>query len=208
MHHRDHPDSISRGTARTPRILAGSIGAAMVIGGAVVSPAQARPVESGSFVDSFTETIDCESRSLVLEATVVGSFVVKDSTPRTGGQFFRFSQKVEFNGTFTDPDKDTGGTFTEYWRTSFREGPGTLISDDGNKFRWQTKESGIWDVFRDSSGKVVYRNTGTVVTNWEADTGGDGVPGAVITSEEFERTSGHFPTFDIDICAIAESILG
>lgn len=208
MRHLDPLQTIQPGTARTPRILAGGIGAAVLIVGAAVAPAQARPVESGSFSDSFAETIECGTRSLELDATIVGTYDIKDSTPKTGGQFFRFSQTAEFNGTFTDPDPDTGGTFTEYWRTNFREGPGTVISDDGHLFRWQTKESGVWDVFRDSSGKVVYRNTGTVVVNWEGDTLGDSVPGAVILSEDFERTSGHFPTFDMDICQIAESILG
>lgn len=208
MRHRDHPHSIRRATAGTPRILAGGIGAAALIVGAAVTPAHARPVDSGSFSDSFAETIECGTRSLELDATIVGTYAIKDSTPKTGGQFFKFSQTAEFNGTFTDPDPDTGGTFTEYWRTNFREGPGTVISDDGRLFRWQTKESGVWDVFRDSSGKVVYRNTGTVVVNWEGDTLGDSVPGTVILSEDFERTSGHFPTFDMDICQIAESILG
>lgn len=206
MRHLDHPQSMRRGIARTPRILAGGIGAAVLIGGAVVAPAQARPVDSGSFSDSFVEPIECDNRSLELEATIVGSYVIKDSTPKTGGQFFKFSQTAEFNGTFTD--LGTGETFTEYWRTNFREGPGTLISDNGREFRWQTKDSGVWDVFRDSSGKVVYRNTGTVVTDYTGDTFGDGVPGAEILSEEFVRTSGHFPTFDMDICQIAESILG
>lgn len=206
MRHLDHAQSISRGDTRTLRILASGLGAAALLGGAVVAPAQARPVESGSFSDSFTETIDCGDRSLELEATYVGTYVIKDSTPRTGGQFFRFSQSVEFNGTFTDPD--TGGSFSEYWRTNFREGPGTIIFDDGRLVRWQTKDSGVWDVFRDASGKVVYRNTGTVVVNWEADTLGDSTPGAVIQSEEFDRTSGHFTTFGMDICEIAESILG
>ncbi len=208
MRHLDHPQGKRSWTARTPRALAGGLGAAVLICGAVVAPAQARPIESGSFSDSFTETIDCGNRSLGLEATIVGTFVVKDSTPRTGGQFFKFSQTAEFNGTFTDPDPLTGGTFTEYWRTNFREGPGTIISEDGRIARYQTKESGIWDVFRDSSGKVVYRDTGTLVVDWTADTLGDGVPGAPVPSEEFVRTSGNFPTFDMDICEIAESILG
>jgi hypothetical protein len=208
MRHLDYPQSLRRGTARTPRILASGLGAAVLIGGAAVAPAQARPIESGAFSVPVTETIECGNRSLELDATIVGTYVIKDSTPKTGGQFFKFSQAAEFNGTFTDPDPVTGGTFTEYWRTNFREGPGTIISEDGQIAKYQTKESGIWDVFRDSSGKVAYRNTGTVVTDWTADTHGDGVPGATVLSEEFVRTSGHFPTFDTDICQIAESILG
>lgn len=124
--------------ARTPRILAGGIGAAVLISGAVVAPAQARPVDSGSFSDPFVEPIECENRSLELEATIVGSYVIKDSTPKTGGQFFKFSQTAEFNGTFTD--LGTGETFTEYWRTNFgrglgRSSPTTAASSDGRPRR-------------------------------------------------------------------------
>jgi hypothetical protein len=206
MRHMEDLPSAERGASRLPRLLSCGLGVAVIMGGAVVAPAQARPVESGSFDDSFTETIDCGDRELELDATFVGSFVIKDSTPRTGGEFFKFSQSSEFNGTFTDVD--TKETFTEYWRTNFRESPGTVISEDGQIVTFQTKESGVWDVFRDSSGNVVYRSTGTVVRDFKVDTLGDGVPGADVISVELARTSGHFTTFDTDICTIAESILG
>ena len=127
MRHLDHPQGKRSWTARTPRALAGGLGAAVLICGAVVAPAQARPIESGSFSDSFTETIDCGNRSLGLEATIVGTFVVKDSTPRTGGQFFKFSQTAEFNGTFTDPDPLTAHQMEIIWTDCTDQGGGFSI---------------------------------------------------------------------------------
>lgn len=183
--------------------------AAALAAGLVILPATsavARPVDSGAFDVVDSGSFDDCGFTITYVDRLTGTYAVKDSTPKTGGQYFRVQQRASYAGTFTNPS--TGAFFTETWHTTFKELPGTVISADGNVVTYRTHESGVWDVIRDSSGKVRYRNTGNLVFEYVYDTGGDAAPGGEILSEEFIRTSGRWDSFDADFCAIADELIG
>jgi|GEM_PF-1501450 hypothetical protein len=186
-----------------PAVLAVAV-AAMAVGG-MAGPAAAAPIERGTFEfpDSFTFD-DC-GFEVAVDEVLAGRYVIKDSTPRTGGQFFQVQQQAWYSAVITRVD--TGESITQEWRTTFKEMPATVISDDGDVVRFRTHESGVWDVIRDSSGKVVYRSVGNLVMEYEFDTLGDGVPGGDFLSEEFVRAAGHWDTLDLDYCAALTELL-
>jgi hypothetical protein len=182
--------------------------AAVVAGVAAVAapPVAAGQLESGSF--DFSENYDHEECGfpLAFEDSIKGKYMISKGTAQTGGQFFRLKQRVAFTSTVTNPA--TGKFFTETWRVSFRELPAKLVEGEDGVVTYQAKESGQWDIFRDSDGKVVYRNVGNVVWRYKFDTLGDSQPGGVTESEDLVRVSGRFDTFDRDFCDIATELIG
>lgn len=190
----------------TRTALAGGLAALTLVAGTGMLPAQAAPVDSGEFEfttsDSFSDcgvTVDVDER-------IWGTFVVKDSTPRTDGQFFMAQQQL--NGFVTFTNRATEDYFTAEWRTRFTELPATPTADDPNVVTYRSHETGVWQVLRDSSGKVRYRDTGNVVVEYTFDTLGDSQPGGDILSEELVRTSGRFDTFDADFCEVVLDLIG
>jgi hypothetical protein len=134
-------------------------------------------------------------------------FTISKGTPQTGGEYFRVHQQTSFTGTFTN--EATGDFFTATWKTNLMELPARIVDENGPVVTYRTHESGVWDVIRDSSGKVRYRSTGNVVFQYVFDTGGDGAPGGgTFLNEEFIRTSGNFQTFDADFCDIVTELIG
>jgi len=131
---------------------------------------------------------------------------ISKGTKKTGGQFFRLRQQVSYEGTFTN--EETGAYFTESWKTNYREMPATLVDGSDSIVTVQTKESGVWDTIRDSSGKVRYRSAGNLVWSYVFDTLGDSTPGGEGISDEFVRTSGNWQTWDADFCAIVDELIG
>jgi hypothetical protein len=184
--------------------LAAAAAVAMVAGGGAL-PASAAPIERGTFEfpDSFTFD-DC-GFEVAVDEVLRGRYVIKDSTPRTSGQFFQLQQQAEYVAVITRVD--TGESVTQEWRTTFKEMPATVISDDGREVVFRTHETGVWDVIRDSSGRVVYRSVGNLVNEYTFDTLGDGNPGGDFTSEEFVRASGNWQTLDLDYCAVLTDLL-
>jgi hypothetical protein len=148
---------------------------------------------------------DC-GPSVDVDERVWGTFVIKDATPRTGGQYFMVQQKL--NGFVTFTNQQTGDSFTAEWRTTFKELPATPSDDDPNVVTYRTHETGVWQVLRDSSGKVRYRDAGNVVIEYTFDTLSDSEPGGDLLSEERIRTSGRFDTFDADFRAVVEDLIG
>jgi hypothetical protein len=192
-------------TRRLASILAAAGIAAMSL--SATPAANAAQLESGTFDDSFSNTFDECGYDIVEEAHIVGRYTISKGTKKTGGEFFRVHQQAAYEGTFTNVA--TGAYFTESWKTNFREMPATIVDEAGPVVTYQTKESGVWDVLRDSSGKVRYRSAGNLVFEYVFDTGGDGAPGGgEFLSEEFIRTSGHWTTFDADFCAIVDDLIG
>lgn len=186
-------------------ITAAALGAAALLATAV--PADAEIIERGSFEEAGTDTFDDCGFTVAVNEQIAGRYTISGGTPQTGGEYFRVHQKTQYSGTFTNVK--TGEYFTTAWRSNFREMPATIVDEDGPVVTFQTKESGVWDTFRDSSGKVRYRSVGTLVFEYVFDTGGDGAPGGgEFLSEEFVRTSGHWDTFDADFCAIAKELIG
>ena len=73
-----------------------------------------------------------------------------------------------------------------------------LVDGSDSIVTYQTKESGVWDTIRDSTGHgALPQHRKPRVVRYVFDTGGDGAPGGgEFLSEEFVRTSGHWQTFD------------
>jgi hypothetical protein len=172
----------------------------------VVPTADAAQSDSGTFEFTESNTFDDCGYSITEDAHFVGKYTISKGTKKTGGQYFRVHQQVTYTGTFTNDS--TGAYFTDAWHTNFREMPATVVDENGPIVTYQSKESGVWDVVRDSSGKVRYRSTGNLVFSYVYDTGGDSAPGGDYISEDFVRTSGNWQTFDADLCAIADELIG
>lgn len=190
----------------TRTAIAAGLTALTLAAGPATIPALAAPVDSGKFEftnsDSFSDcgiTVDIEER-------IWGTFVIKDSTPRTDGQFFMAQQQL--NGLVTFTNRATESFFTAEWRTRFTELPATPTADDPDVVTYRSHETGVWQVLRDSSGKVRYRDTGNVVVEYTFDTLGDSQPGGDVLSEELVRTSGRFDTFDADFCEVVLDLIG
>ena len=191
-------------TRRLASILAAAGIAAMSLSATPAS--NAAQLESGTFDDSFSNTFDECGYDIVEEAHIVGRYTISKGTKKTGGQFFRLRQQVSYEGTFTN--EETGAYFTESWKTNYREMPATLVDGSDSIVTVQTKESGVWDTIRDSSGKVRYRSAGNLVWSYVFDTLGDSTPGGEGISDEFVRTSGNWQTWDADFCAIVDELIG
>lgn len=176
-------------------IAVGALGAAALLAASL--PANAAIIERGTFEDSGSFTFDDCGYTVAVDETISGWFTIGSGTPQTDGEFFRVHQQTAYSGTYTNVK--TGEYFTSAWRSNFREMPARIVDADGPIVTYQTKESGVWDTLRDSTGKVRYRSTGNLVFEYIFDTGGDGAPGGgEFLSEEFIRTSGHWDTFDAD----------
>jgi hypothetical protein len=188
------------------RTVAAVLAAAATMAGTMAAPASAAPLERGTFefTDSFTFD-DC-GFEVAVDETISGRYVIKDSTPKTDGQYFQVQQQTEYYGVYTNVA--TGEFGTQEWRTTFKEMPATIISDDGPVVTYRTHESGVWDVLRDSSGAVVYRSVGNLVMEYEFDTLGDSAPGGTFLSEQFVRASGIWQTLDADYCELLTDIIG
>jgi hypothetical protein len=171
------------------------------------SPAEAAMLERGTFDDKGSFTFDDCGFNVAVDERFVGWYTIGQGTKQTNGEFFRVHQKTAYSGTFTNVE--TGDYFTSAWHVNFREMPATIVDENGPIVTYQTKESGVWDTIRDSTGAVRYRSTGNLVFRYVFDTGGDGAPGGgEFLSEEFVRTSGNWQTFDADFCAIVDELIG
>jgi hypothetical protein len=185
-------------------LAAGAIGALLTVG--LAAPAQAGILESGSWTFENSFTFDDCGFDVAAHEHFEGSYTIKDSNPRTDGQFFRLQQRITFFGTFTNTE--TEDFFTIEWRQNVNELPATLVGDDGRTVTYRTHEAGVWDMFRDSSGKVRYLSAGNVVFEYVFDTLGDSEPSGEVLDETLVRLAGTFPTFDADFCAIVEDLIG
>ena len=192
-------------TRRLASILAAAGIAAMSL--SATPAANAGKVETGTFDFTWSDTFGDCGYDITEDAHLVGKFTIGKGTKKTGGEYFRVHQQTKYEGTFTNDE--TGDYFTESWKTNFREMPATIVDSNGPVVTYQTKESGVWDVIRDSSGAVRYRSAGNLVFEYVFDTGGDGAPGGgEFISEDFIRTSGNWQTWDADFCAIADELIG
>jgi hypothetical protein len=190
----------------TGTALAGGLAALTLLAGAGTLPALAAPVDSGEFEFTNSSSFDDCGPTVDVEERIWGTFVIKDSTPRTDGQFFMAQQQL--NGFVTFTNQQTGDYFTAEWRTRFTELPATPTKDDPDVVTYRSHETGVWQVLRDSSGKVRYRDTGNVVVEYTFDTLGDSQPGGEILSEDLVQTSGRFDTFDADFCEVVLDLIG
>lgn len=193
-------------TSGARRGVAAGLALAFGLSVAAAAPASAKFIDSGSFDVEESYTSDECGFPLAFEQRFAGNYTISSGTPQTGGEFFRFSQSATFTGTVTNPE--TGDFFTESWKTRFRELPAKLVKESDDVVTYKTRESGQWDVFRDSDGKIVYLNAGTVVTEYTFDTLGDSAPGGEFLSEGPDVVHGRFDSFGRDFCEIAEELVG
>ncbi len=170
---------------------------------AMLAPAQAKVVESGSFSGTDSGTL---CGSYAVETTFSGSFTVKDATPATDGQFFAFTLKFEFTDVITNPE--TGAFLTLSGHLLLKEiRPRQL---DGSVYTVRTIEVGQF-VLRDMDGKVVLKDVGLIEMTEVFDTLGDSAPGGVLLEgPDIVRVAGPHPAFDdtFDFCLLVDQLIG
>jgi hypothetical protein len=180
-------------------------------------PASGRPVERFDYdVTVDPVTWDGCGFPVTEVARYAGAWMVKDSTPKTDGEYFRVLDRYRRTITLTNADEPAKRIVIEA-RGTFREGPGTIVTDGGSPLagptvEYRTKDSGAIQTVYDSDGKVLLRDSGTIVFMYVFDTGGDQAPGGgQIISEQFISASGKTPLFDMDdeqFCAALTGWIG
>lgn len=179
-------------------------------------PASGRPVERYDYdVTLDPVTWDGCGFDVTEVARYAGAWMVKDSTPKTDGEYFRVLDRYRRTITLTNTDHPTKKVVIEAHGT-FREGPGTIVSDGGPlagpTVEYRTKDSGAIQTVYDVNGKALLRDHGTIVFEYVFDTGGDQAPGGgQFISEQFISASGKTPLFDMDdeqFCAALTGWIG
>jgi hypothetical protein len=171
------------------------------------APASARPLESYPY--DVTDAYSFDDCGFPVDEVdhFTGDYTVKDSTPKTGGEYFRVHNRYRF--TYVLTNADTGVWIRIEASGNFREGPGTVVSDDGRVVRYVTKESGAFQTVYDSSGAVLARDRGTITVEYTFDSLGDGQPGGDILSEKLVKVAGPHPVYDEpDGCALLTDWIG
>lgn len=157
------------------------------LAGAVPAHAAA-PVEQETYEGTF-DWEQCDGAYTVTTA-FRDKVTVRDATPNTDGQFFKFSVRYEFTDTVTNPE--TGDFITV-------EGKGVLVEiqpralGDG-VFEYIANDAGHY-TYRDSEGNVILRESGSIATKYIFDSENDSTPGGIELSEDVIRVSGPHPTF-------------
>ncbi len=183
-----------------------SVGALSVVGLAAPSYAGA-PLDRSKYsgTDSFTE---CDG---AYDATnsFSGMVLITDTNPSLDGQFFRFSDNYEFTEVITNPLN--GEYVVLHGNGDFKELQVRSLGD--GIFSFHTHDAGLFTI-RDSSGRVLLKETGIVEFAYVFDTLNDGQPGGEFLSEEFVRVSGQHPTFSegsdegFDFCGFLDDAIG
>lgn len=196
----EHPNLAVARTARVFRLPMVVASLAIL---ALAAPVQARIVDGGSF--SGTDS-GVECGIYTRETTFSGVFSIKDATPATDGQFFYFTQRVQFTDVITNPE--TGAWFTVSGSTIFREIHARLV--EGTIYTWDTIDVGQV-VVRDADGKVVLRDVGLIEVSYIFDSLGDSQPGGPFLADPvLVRVVGPHPAFEktFDFCALADELIG
>jgi hypothetical protein len=168
----------------------------------LAAPVDGKALDRGSF--SGTDSgIECDS--FVRETTFSGSFSIKEATPATNGQFFYFTQQLEYTDVITNPE--TGAFFTVSGRSLFKEVRAQLV--EGSTFKYRTIEVGQPFVITDMDGNVVLRDSGLIEVTYVFDSLGDSAPGGVLLEEPtLTLVAGPHPGLDLDFCALANELIG
>ncbi|MET4637193.1 hypothetical protein [Mycetocola sp. 2940] len=177
------------------------IGLALVAAGvAAATPAHAAaPVEQETYEGTFSSE-QCGG-AYVVTTEFRDRVTVRDATPSTDGQFFKFSVRYNFTETYSNPA--TGDLITV-------EGKGVLVEiqpralGDG-VFEYVANDAGHF-IFRDSEGNAILRESGSIATRYVFDSENDSTPGGITLSEDLVRVSGPHATFP-DICDYLAEVL-
>ena len=159
--------------------------------------AAAKPTlrDSGSYDNPWTDTfcgMDVQGRDF-------GHFEIAEATKATNYQFFYFTNWYNGHTTITNPD--TGKWITEDWSGVFKEVCAHPRRDDPNVFDFGTVDTSQY-VVKASDGRVLHRESPTVLTKRVFDTFGDSQPGGnELEYREIVNTLDQ--TFDL--CAVAQA---
>jgi hypothetical protein len=132
-----------------------------------------------------------------------GKVHVRQGTGKDATAFFAHDQ-YSFSETWTNTD--TNAYFTVSGNGLFNEVKATQVS--GSIFEFRSVNSGQPFVVHDSSGNLVIKDRGTIQETILFDTLGDDVPGGNFIEIVSDKVHGPHPGFFIDICDVAESLIG
>ena len=172
-----------------------------------VSTAHATVIDRVHFSGSETGVAD----------NLCGIDVVRDSefrgsarirVPKSGnGQAFLERFNLKATDTFTNPENGKSLIF----QTNVLSNELHTSQVEGNVYEFETIESGQPFVIKDSDGRVVVRDRGSIRRVITFDTLGDSQPGGIQLDETIVRVSGPHPGFDMtdeEFCGVIESLIG
>ena len=174
----------------------------IVIAG-IAAAAFAAPVSAGAPLQhehySGTDSGEECDGAFTRETTFSGLAIIRDTNPARGGEFFMFSDNYQYRHVITNVE--TGKSFTISGNGSFHEIQPREIGD--GVFTYVSHDSGQPFVVRDSAGRVVLRDRGTITVSYVFDSLNDGQPGGqYLQDPELVRVSGPHPGLDVDLCAL------
>ena len=152
-----------------------------------------------SFTDSFTEEV-C---GIEVEGETEGRGVFMIRQEKPGSPAFLASNNYSFRDVLTNPANGRWITITA--KGNFREIKATQV--EGSVYRFRAHEAGQPFTISDSTGRVVYRDSGLLVFDILFDTLGDDAPGGEELSFDVVAMRG-FPGFIDDVCPLIEDLLG
>ena len=172
--------------------LAGVAASALAV--VVAAPADAALFSHDRFDFTFAETFD--ECGITIDHTAEGRSGFTIRTVKGTDEAYLGWQQLSAVDTFTNPAN--GHFFTIANRSTFRETTATHI--EGDIWSFDSKTSGASFTVRDSSGRVVTRDSGTVRLTSTYDLLGDGQPGGEPIGEPVVTgLNGRFT--EVDFCA-------
>jgi hypothetical protein len=142
-----------------------ALAAASVIAGPA---ANATPIDSGHFTDSFTETFDCDGTPTQHDSTANVNFTFNQRGGKNVFPYYRES----VHGTDVFTNLDTGGTYTNHFTANSRD---HKIVDNGDGTITIYGQGSGTSVWRDQFNKVVLKDTGQIRYAFDVDY--NGTPG-------------------------------
>ncbi|MCW2766642.1 MAG: hypothetical protein JWO11_2601 [Nocardioides sp.] len=175
----------------------------------VEAPAQAHPrgdiFDQGSFNSPYTFTDSSCGFDINVKGRARGHFVYYN-VPGSDGQAFLNDSFNRFREVLTNPA--TGERLFNAGASRFTEVSAKHLY--GNVWQFISVERIFYSVIRDSHGRVVLWEHGTIVRRQVFDTLGDSQPGGDVIRETIIRKRGHLPSFepDFDFCALVTPLIG
>lgn len=170
------------------------------VGLVAAAPAHAAgPVEQEIVEGEFTSVL-CDG-AYTSTITFRDKVTIRNATPQTDGQFFKFSVNYSFTDVVANPA--TGDFITV-------EGKGVLVEVQpralgGGVFEYVANDAGHF-AYRDSEGNLILVESGSIATRYIFDSGNDSAPGGITLSEDLIRISGPHPTFP-EFCGYLAEVL-
>ena len=175
------------------RTIAQAAVAAAALAVVAAAPADAALYSHERFDFTFAETFD--ECGITIDHSAAGRAGFSIRTIKGTDEAYLGWQQLSAVDTVTNPEN--GHFFTISKRSLFRETKGTHL--DGDIWSFDSKTSGASFTVRDSSGAVLYRDSGTIRMDATYDLLGDGQPGGEQIGEpEITALNGRFT--EVDFC--------